>query len=402
MLIGIIFLLSGGVILIVSDVEGSVIAKMLWSGIYAIAALVTFQSSRAMFHSMRRTPGFILLAVLCLLSVLWTSHRGVTIPYAIAFFGSTLVAYLMATKVEPIPLLQMVAVAILVLLSVNFVLMLPNVKANLSSGIRYEGIFPQPNMLGRVSGLGVILFLVLLFSGAFSRFWGCIGVVMGGLLILSCESMTSGLALMFAFAVFFLRKWIARPVGTGHLAVVAWFVLCLGGLIWVYGAAIIEFLFGMLGRSTSMTGRTGLWTGVWDAILKKPVLGYGYSGFWSGERILTKQLLDDAGWSTESAHNGLFDIALHLGFVGVFIFVVAIGRSLMTGLKHSFGTNSTLAVILLSVLCYLIILGATESAYMMRNSINWVLIVVCSIYLRRLHDGEFSDEGMVDEAGIEA
>ena len=389
LLIGIIFLLSGGVILITGDVESSVIAKILWSGIYTIAALATFQFSRSVVQSMRASPEYILLAVLCLGSILWTSNRGVTISYAIAFFGSTLVAYLIATKVEPVPLLRMTAIALLILLSVNFALMMPNAMGNLSSNIRYAGVFPQPNMLGRIAGLGVVLFSALMIFGGLSRFWGSAGSLMGVLLLVSCNSMTSVIAVMFALGVVFLRKLIGRPIGKGHIAVSVWFVICLSGLVWVNWSMLIEYAFGLMGRSTSLTGRAGLWSGVWDAILNKPFLGYGYAGFWSGERLITKQLLDAAGWSTSSAHNGLFDIALHLGFVGVAVFAVGIWRSLMTGLKFAFRRDSVLAVILLSLLCYLIILGVTESAYMMRNSIYWVLIVVCSVYLRRLRDGEF-------------
>jgi exopolysaccharide production protein ExoQ len=392
LLIGVLFLLSGGVILITGDVESSAVAKVLWSGIYAIAALITFQSSRSVVQSMRASPAYILLAVLCLGSIFWTSHRGVTTSYAIAFFGSTLVAYLMATKVEPVSLLRMVAIALLILLSVNFALMLPDAMANLSPNIRYAGVFPQSNMLGRVAGLGVVLFSALMVFGGLSRLWGSCGLIMGVLLLVSCDSMTSVLAAMLAVGIVFLRKLIGRPIGTGHIAVITWFVLCLSGLVWVSWTTITEFAFGLMGRSTSFTGRTALWGGVWDAILKKPVLGYGYAGFWSGERLITKQLLDAAGWSTSSAHNGLFDIALHLGFVGVAVFAWGIWRSLMTGLKLAFRRDSVLAVILLSLLCYLVLLGVTESAYMMRNSIFWVLIVVCSVYLRRLRDGEFLNE----------
>ena len=389
MLLGIFMLLGGGLILITGEVESSTLARMVWAGVYCVTLLCAYQTSRALLYNIQRNASCMLLAVLCLLSIIWTSHRPSTVSASIAFSGSTLVAYLMAIKIEPLRLLRIAAVGVFILVVMNFLLMLPNFGNNLGSGIRYSGFLPHPNMLGRLAGLGVVLFIVLTFSGEFPLLLASVGVVMSGLLAVSSDSMTSLVAALFSLVLFLLRKMIGRPIGTGHIAVSVWFVICLSGLVWVNWSMLIEYAFGLMGRSTSLTGRAGLWSGVWDAILNKPFLGYGYAGFWSGERLITKQLLDAAGWSTSSAHNGLFDIALHLGFVGVAVFAVGIWRSLMTGLKFAFRRDSVLAVILLSLLCYLIILGVTESAYMMRNSIYWVLIVVCSVYLRRLRDGEF-------------
>ena len=36
----------------------------------------------------------------------------------------------------------------------------------------------------------------------------------------------------------------------------------------------------MLGKSSSMSGRTDIYREVWIAIKKQPVLGYGYGSFW--------------------------------------------------------------------------------------------------------------------------
>jgi exopolysaccharide production protein ExoQ len=385
LLVALFFLFGGGMILLTGGAtEQSIIARVTWVMIYAAAIAYGFLISKELWAGIRAAPGFMLLSLLCLSSIAWSSARSTTFSYSIAIFGATLVTYLMVAKVEPFQLLQHAATALLMLILLNGALMLPNLAYNLSSAGRYSGIFTQPNVLGRMASMGVLLLSILMLSGAYPRLWAAIGILGGCVLVIACNSMTSILAVMIGLSFFFMRRAIGRPLGGGQILVVAWFLFCIMGLLWLNQQSIITFAFELMGRSPHLTGRTELWEGVRGAILRKPYLGYGYSGFWAGERILRESILSYAGWTTVSAHNGLYDIALHLGMAGVVTFIFVIGRSLITALKYTLGTDSPLAPVLLSILSYLLVLGATESVYMMRNSINWVLMVLCVLYLKRM------------------
>ncbi len=390
-IIGILFLLSGGIILIVGDVESSMIAKAIWGTIYVFTCLLVFMSSSSVLSLVQRNSGFMILALLCLASATWSSDRSTTVSHSIAFFGSTMLGYLIATKIEPIKLLRLMAIALSILLAINVVMMLPNLSGYLGPSMRYSGSFPHANMLGRISGLAVLMFLLLLSTRVISLTWGCAGAGMGGLLLIACESMTSIVALCVAFGVFLIRRVLGGPVGVGCVAVAIWFLFCSGGLIWVNWSAIIDFSLGLMGRSSNLTGRTGLWEGIWDVVLQNPILGYGYSAFWGGEKYLVRSVFVDAGWHAKSAHNGLLGIALDLGFVGVLTFVFTAGRSFLNGFKLAFMSRSRLSILLLSILSYLLILGLAESNYVVRNSIYWVLFLICSVYLLRIKDGEVSE-----------
>lgn len=385
LLIALFFLLGGGMTLLTGGaVEQSSLARMLWLLIYGSAAAYGFHVSKSLWSTVCASPGFMLLALLCLCSILWSSARSTTLSYSVAIFGATLVTYLMLTKVEPFRLLQYSATALLLLILINGALMLPNLPQHLGGAGRYSGIFTQPNVLGRVASLGVVLLILLLLSGEYSRPWGYLGVAVGSLLVIACNSMTSIVSVLLALSVFLLRRVIGRPLGGGQILLFAWFCLCVGGLMCLNSEAIIRFCFETMGRSPNLTGRTELWAGIREAISLKPYLGYGYCGFWAGERVLSAQILSNAGWKTASAHSGLFDVALHVGLLGVLLFGCVIGRALLSGFKSTFGSGSPLAPVLLALLSYLLMLGATESAYMMRNSINWSLMIICVHSLREI------------------
>ncbi len=390
---GIFFLLGGGLLLVIGNVESSPIAKIIWSFVYAVTGLLVFQRSRAVLDVVRRKPGFFLLSLLCLASIVWSSDRPKTISSAIAIFGSTLLGYLIATKVDPVRFLRQIGIALFILLSINVALMLPHLGANLSPAVRFHGIFPHPNLLGRNMGLATLVLLLISFSGFFSFRAGCVAGGMGALLLVSCDSMTSILALGSTFGLFLVRKSMGRPVGSGYIAVVLWFLFCFGGLIALNWTAIIEFLFGLIGRSPDLTGRMPLWEGIWNAILRKPYLGYGYSAFWSGEQLVGALIYDEAGWSTSSTHNGLLDIALSIGLVGVCIYVFTVGRALVQGFRLAFMGDNPLSIIFLLIICYLIILGFTESTYIGRNSDKWLLMLISSVYLQRISRGEITAPG---------
>jgi exopolysaccharide production protein ExoQ len=382
--ITVFFLFGGGMIMLTGHVERSWLARSIWACIYVSAMGYGFLISRLLLSRIVEAPGFMVLSVLCLFSIFWSSAPSTTASYAIALFGATLIAYIIVLKLEAFQLLKNATTALLLLIVVNVLLMIPNLGYNLSGAGRFSGIFPQANMLGRMASLGILLLSLLALSDRYPKFLAGIGIIGGTLLVLACNSMTSIMAVILSLSLFFLRRSIGRPVGDGVILIMSWLLLCCGGLLWLNSESIVDFLFNLIGRSPTLTGRTGLWEGVRDAIYLKPILGYGYSGFWTGEHLLTERIFNHAGWETESAHNGLYEIALNVGLVGVVTFILVIGCSLLNAFKFTFTGHSKLAPVLLSILTYLLILGATESAYMIRNSINWVLMTLCTLYLKKL------------------
>ena len=135
LMVALFFLLSGGMILLTGgEVEKSALARVIWLLVYGSAIGYGFNIFKPLMSCIRVAPGFMVLAMLCLCSIGWSSAQSITIAYSVAIFGSTLVAYLMLAKVEPFRLLQYAATAMLVLILING-LLLPLILKDDSSRI---------------------------------------------------------------------------------------------------------------------------------------------------------------------------------------------------------------------------------------------------------------------------
>ena len=83
----------------------------------------------------------------------------------------------------------------------------------------------------------------------------------------------------------------------------------------VYGT-ITPFVGGLmiydpsdiLGREETLTGRADIWAYLINYAMQKPLLGYGFGGFWT-------DAIRDA--TSSHAHNGYLDIILNIGFAGL-------------------------------------------------------------------------------------
>jgi len=103
-----------------------------------------------------------------------------------------------------------------------------------------------------------------------------------------------------------------------------YFVVCLL-LLMTFSAALVVivawpgFLFDLLGKDMTLTGRTGIWSAVLDSIVKRPLLGYGYQAFWLGLEGESYRVILAVSWVLAQAQNGFLDIMLENGVAGLAI-----------------------------------------------------------------------------------
>jgi len=89
-----------------------------------------------------------------------------------------------------------------------------------------------------------------------------------------------------------------------------------------------------LGRADSdlytLTGRTYVWSECIREVSKHPLIGYGYGGFWSPDRLYA--FIESQGLA--SAHSGYLEVVLDLGLVGLLIYVLIFLMAVKTSVFH--------------------------------------------------------------------
>jgi O-antigen ligase len=109
-----------------------------------------------------------------------------------------------------------------------------------------------------------------------------------------------------------------------------YFVLCivLFGLVAVAAVLIVampDLLFSVLGKDSTLTGRTGIWGAVLDSIAQRPLFGYGYQAFWLGLEGESYRVILAVSWLLAQAQNGFLDVTLEMGVAGLTIVLLVFG-----------------------------------------------------------------------------
>ncbi len=92
-----------------------------------------------------------------------------------------------------------------------------------------------------------------------------------------------------------------------------------------------DFLFTLLGKDVTLTGRTEIWSAVLDSIAKRPLLGYGYQAFWLGLQGESYRVILAVSWVLAQAQNGFLDVMLEMGVAGLTIVLLVFGFAFRDG-----------------------------------------------------------------------
>jgi exopolysaccharide production protein ExoQ len=181
----------------------------------------------------------------------------------------------------------------------------------------WRGLSPHKNVFGEYMALAFALLLLVRFR----RFrWLRYGFLVSAAVLLvlarSSNAIACALLIIAAMPLWSLSLHKGKRLLLAYTFVAIAFVL---GFCMIFGttSAGTDFLFKMLGRDSTLTGRTELWSMVLPAIMKHPLLGYGYGAFWDNLKGETLGLWTGAGFLARGAHNGFLDLGLSYGVLGV-------------------------------------------------------------------------------------
>jgi O-antigen ligase len=134
-------------------------------------------------------------------------------------------------------------------------------------------------------------------------------------------------------------------------------------------------LLVMLGRDSSLTGRTNLWTAVMTAISRRPLLGYGYDAFWQGVKGESLQAAINAGWLPIHSHNGYLELALGLGIPGLALFGLIYISWVASALGYARRTAGATAFWPIAFAAFFAVQNVTDSVLLSRNELPCLLFV---------------------------
>ena len=154
-----------------------------------------------------------------------------------------------------------------------------------------------------------------------------------GLVVASQSTTALGAGLVTLLVYTFLRRLAAstRPARASLVVGALGVVILLSAL----SSSIFSTILGLSGKDATLTGRTDIWDGVWQAVEQRPWQGYGAGGVWGNPSVdPARSIMRSLGFTVFHSHNGFLEIMLLLGFVGLGLYVWLMGSTIRLGLAN--------------------------------------------------------------------
>ncbi len=384
LLIAVLLVFTEGILprLVSSDQtsDGSPLLRYLWLPIYAVAFAGTVWKIREIAQVCLRLPFLMGLLAVCAVSFAWSIEPGLTQRRSLAIIMTTIAGLYLGTRYSWKTMLRAIALTWFIVAVSSFLtgLAVPSFGRMQEVHIgAWQGLFYEKNQLGGMMARAALFgaFLAIM-DRPFRWHWASL-VGLSVVLILLSTSKTALLGMLLGFAILTTAALMKRGLNTG--LVVAW----LGTIAVGAGTALLvfapEFVFQLLGRDMTLTGRTDIWIVLIDYIEQRPLLGYGYGAFWSPESDPGNWVREALQWDAPTAHNGWMEVTLALGLVGLFFltldFLLTVFRSMMASIDTWTG------VLALAFCAQFFLFSLSESASLQQNSIVWLLYVALAAKL---------------------
>jgi exopolysaccharide production protein ExoQ len=349
---------------------------------YAISlVLLTLRWKKVLDVVKRDRTNTILLGV-AILSWFWSAAPSVTSVRIIALIGSSLFGLYIATRYSLKEQLQLLAwtFGIVIGLSCLFAIAIPKygVMSGLHSG-KWRGIFTHKNALGKSMVLSSLVFLLLSLNQHKHKLLGWVGLGLSLFLLGISQSSSAIITLLIILVIFLVIRIVRLPYMLMVPMMIFLVVVGLFANFWL--TSNTTSLLGSIGKDTTLTGRTDLWPAVIDKIWERPWLGYGFSGFWGNWSSESGYVWRVTAWDPPNAHNGVLDILLDLGLLGLLVYLFGFISSLGRGLAYLRRSPAADAFWPIMYLMYFWFSNQTESGFLRQNEIYWLLYVVVTLSL---------------------
>ncbi len=335
---------------------------------------------------------WILMGINCF-SYFWSINPSQTMRFSIYALGTTGFGLYLAIRYTLREQLDLLAWTYGLLLILSLLLAIAVPSYGLMGGVHegaLRGVFTHKNQFGAFMAPGGVIFLLNAFRGE-KYSW-----VYWGLLVLNCGTMvmsqsTTALGTFFVMlllcVIYRIFRWRYEVMISAILAVTfVGFAL----LIWIAGYVGSDSLVGLVGKDTTLSGRTDIWRYVWDQIQLRPWLGYGLAAFWNGYDGPSGYVQLAMKIAVIYAHNGFLDIWLSIGLVGLSVFLISFFTTTSQSLALLRKTNSPEGFWPLLFMTYILLSNLTEGTITTMNSSFWAIYAAISYSLIMAKNNQYA------------
>jgi exopolysaccharide production protein ExoQ len=356
--------------------------RTLFLPAYAIGIGLMALTPWRTIQGLARQPFLLALLLIAGVSVLWSVSPDQTARRIFALVFTTLGGAALAARYSWARLAEVLAAAfaILAVASLFTGLFVPGIgrMSDIFPGA-WRGLWPEKNTFGGNMAFGAaICAAAALLNPRRAGIWWT-AALLCFLLVLMSTSKTSLVSMLLGAGalglVWAVRRGPAMGVAATWSAVVG---LALVGAVAFFAS---DYVFGLLGKDATLTGRTQIWAAVMRQIDERPWQGFGYAAIWDETDNWgpLAWITHDAGFKAHHAHNSWLEQWLSIGVPGLAAWAGFYLQALAANLVALYRQAGAYLALPFFVVYSLMTL--TESIAVIYNDMRWVIFVALAVKL---------------------
>ncbi|SEB36644.1 O-antigen ligase [Paramicrobacterium humi] len=325
--------------------------------------------------------------VWCAISTLWSDYTGfglVGVGYQVIVF---ILAMTIALSRDMIQIVRATGGVLRALLSLSLVLEMLSgiffdipfpflsIEGNIAEGGPIQGIFVTRNLLGLVSVIALITFVIEWRTRSVDRPVAVFSMSLAVLCLLLSQSPVNQLLTLVVLVATLALVWLRKSpperrslIQAGLLAV---------GMVGVIAIYIVRTrIIDWLNAGSEFGVRYRLWRAAWDFVKDNSIEGWGWLGAWRGDVFPYLGINIQVARHHSSALNAYLDVYLQVGLVGIFLFLVLCVFAFLRSWTLASNRRSVVyawpALVLVTLLA-----GSAAESYIL-TGVGWMLLVICA------------------------
>jgi O-antigen ligase len=351
-----------------------------WYLLYGIVVVLCVRHSQDLLRVAMRSRLLLAVAGWALLSVFWSDAPGLTLRRSLALALTSLLGLFIAARYDRDEILELVSrvLAAVLVASVAVAVLRPSYGLDHLRANAWRGLFDTKNELGRLATLTAVVWLLR----ALARPASAVPWVVFATALVAIDRSQSRTSLVVVLALGALVAALPALRAREELAVAScsFLAIMLGGIAYWLLAHPGRAL-AVVNASSTLTGRSAIWSAVWMMIRRHLWLGYGYSAFWRGVAGPSASVWAAVAGTPPHSHNGFLDAWLDLGALGLALVAVSLLTTLALAWSAMRRAESLGQAWPLVFVVFILLYNLTESALVVRNSLFWIVYVATAASL---------------------
>jgi exopolysaccharide production protein ExoQ len=313
--------------------QDALVMRIQTLSVYAICAILCLSLLWSITAEFRRDKLISLILAWAILSTVWSQNPTISLQDGLFLAMNIALAFYLLDRFSYDGILRLLvwvgATAALASLLVIVVLPQYGLMSRGQYGLgAWEGIYGHKNICGEAMGLLLVPIFFAKIRSRYALLFRIFYVVLISIIIVMSRTVGAYIICASSVLLIALMKLLAKMRRADAFALsVLLIAAALGGAI--IAVDFVPDVLSLLGKDPTLTGRTAIWGAVMMSIVKKPLIGYGYRAFWQGLTGESANPILSMRWTGLSySENGVLDLWLDLGGIGVALYVCVFLRAL--------------------------------------------------------------------------